>query len=174
MTIAAWVVGALAFAVAMANAVVMVASPRRWFQMPSWLRLQGTWQEDRYSTGWGSVCVRALGAMVIAFFVFAAYGVISKAQPGYISGRIPMQLHQIAFLWGRVVVAIALSLLLVNGVVMVVSPSRWSKVPSWLRVEGVWNDGRLSTGWGSRGVRLTGVLILGFLAWAFWNWFLRM
>jgi len=173
MIIAGWVVGALVFAVAMINAVVMVASPRRWFQMPSWLRLQGTWQEDRYSTGWGSVCVRTLGAMVIAFFVFATYSVVSKAKPGYVSEHIPMQVHQAAFLWGRVIITIALSMLLLNGVIMAVSPRQWSKVPPWLRTEGIWTDSRFSTRLGQRGVRLTGVLILAFLAWAFWSLFLR-
>ncbi len=172
MTIAAWVVGALVFAVAMTNAVVMIASPRRWFQMPSWLRLQGTWQEDKYSTGWGSVSVRALGAMIIAFFVFATYSVISKRKPAYVSEHIPIQVHQAAFLWGRVLITVALSILLLNGVIMVVSPRQWSKVPQWLRMEGIWDAPRISTRLGSRGMRLTGVAILAFLAWAFWNLFL--
>jgi len=174
MIIAAWVVGALVFAAAMINAVVMVASPRRWFQMPSWLRLQGTWQEDRYSTGWGSMRVRALGAMIIAFFVFAAYSVVSKAKPGYVSEHIPVRLHEVAFLLGRVIITTALFILLLNGIIMTVAPSHWSKVPLWLRMEGVWADHRFSTRLGPRGMRLLGVLVLAFLAWASWSLFLRL
>lgn len=57
-----WIVGT-AFAVLVGlviavNAAFMLASPRRWFHLPTWLRAKGSLTVDKYANGWGAVQVR--------------------------------------------------------------------------------------------------------------------
>jgi hypothetical protein len=49
------------------NGVIMVVSPRKWFDLPSWLAGHGTMMKARYSTRWGLLQVRLLGAVLLLF-----------------------------------------------------------------------------------------------------------
>lgn len=49
------------------NAAFMLASPRAWFRLPGWLRMQVPLTEQKFATGWGSVLVRSTGAMLAVF-----------------------------------------------------------------------------------------------------------
>ncbi len=49
------------------NAGFMLASPRAWFRLPGWLRMQVPLTEQKFATGWGSVLVRSTGAMLVVF-----------------------------------------------------------------------------------------------------------
>jgi hypothetical protein len=54
-----------------ANATIMLASPKRWFQLPSpWSGVRGTMTEQKYGNTWGHLQIRILGAIFLA----AAWG----------------------------------------------------------------------------------------------------
>jgi hypothetical protein len=47
------------------NASFMLFSPKAWFRLPGWIRLNGTLTEKRYGSGAGSIDVRVLGAIFL-------------------------------------------------------------------------------------------------------------
>jgi RHS repeat-associated protein len=55
------------------NGVLMLASPRAWFNLRSRLKLQGSLTEEQYATGWGAVQVRLTGASFLAMIVWVLY-----------------------------------------------------------------------------------------------------
>lgn len=61
-----WCCGILFVSVVSINAAYMLVSPQAWYRLPSWLRLNGSLTEDRYSTGWGAIQIRLTGAMILA------------------------------------------------------------------------------------------------------------
>jgi hypothetical protein len=63
--IVVWVVFILTVSVILLNAVYMLASPKAWFSLPKWLKLQGVLTIERYGAGWGALQVRVLGAIFI-------------------------------------------------------------------------------------------------------------
>lgn len=60
------------------NAAFMVASPRRWFRLPGWIRAQGSLVEDKYASGWGAVQVRLTGALILAAIVWVLYDMLHR------------------------------------------------------------------------------------------------
>jgi hypothetical protein len=60
------------------NAAFMVASPRSWFRLPSWIRAQGSLVEDKYASGWGAVQVRLTGALILAAIAWVLYDMFQK------------------------------------------------------------------------------------------------
>lgn len=52
---------------------IMLISPRSYFALPKWMRLQGGLVEPKYSSGWGAVQVRILGAVMVAFALFPVF-----------------------------------------------------------------------------------------------------
>lgn len=60
------------------NAAFMLASPRAWFQLPTWFKMTGSLSEHQYATGWGAVQVRITGGLVIAVIMWVAYDIFSK------------------------------------------------------------------------------------------------
>jgi hypothetical protein len=60
------------------NAVFMLVSPRRWFQLPRWLRTAGSFTEDRYASGSGAVHIRLVGGLVLAGTALFWYLVLSS------------------------------------------------------------------------------------------------
>ena len=60
------------------NAAVMLASPRRWFHLPAWLRLEGSLTEDKYSIGWGAVQIRLTGAALLALIAWVLYDMLLR------------------------------------------------------------------------------------------------
>jgi hypothetical protein len=59
------------------NAVVMIISPRLWFQMPQWIRLSGGLARENYASGFGAVQVRVLGALFLGLMVYFIYAFLS-------------------------------------------------------------------------------------------------
>ena len=55
-------------------------------------------------------------------------------------------------------------IMVINAVVMLVSPRAWLRLPGWLRAQG-----KFATGWGGLHVRLTGALILASIAWVLYE-----
>jgi hypothetical protein len=66
------------------------------------------------------------------------------------------------------IIAYMLLAILANGIIMLVSPRAWARLPRWIR----WFENRVSatryaTRWGSIEIRLAGAAILGFMALVF-------
>jgi hypothetical protein len=55
------------------NASVMLWSPKAWFALPSWIRATGTLRRNKYSTGWGALQVRILGAIFLGVLTWMIY-----------------------------------------------------------------------------------------------------
>jgi hypothetical protein len=165
LIIASWIGAGLMVAVGLVNAVVMVVSPQRWFRMPSWLALRGTLTEQRYSSGWGSLCVRFLGAGIIAVFAYVALDLTVDRWTGIVPAR-----HQIGYLVGRTLVAVTLAVLVANGSIMMITP-RWQQgFPWWIRIDCIWKSDSLG-GWRVFGIRLFGALIVALSGWGLWSLF---
>jgi hypothetical protein len=60
-----WVAFAIVATIMLINAFYMLISPKAWFALPQWLRLQGVMTLERYGNRWGALRVRALGAIII-------------------------------------------------------------------------------------------------------------
>ena len=58
------------------NAAFMVVSPRAWFHLPGWLRLQGSLTEDKFATGWGAIQVRLTGAITLTGIAWVLYDML--------------------------------------------------------------------------------------------------
>jgi hypothetical protein len=52
------------------NAAFMLASPRAWFRLPGWLRVQGPLSEQKHAGGWGGLLVCLAGALMLAAIVY--------------------------------------------------------------------------------------------------------
>ena len=66
-----WSIGVLLGVSLLTNGIVMVISPRKWFELPGWFAsARGALRKDKYSTGFGGIQVRLMGALIIAFLVW--------------------------------------------------------------------------------------------------------
>jgi hypothetical protein len=140
------------------NGTAMLISPRRWFALPRWLRARGTLRTEQYSTGFGSLELRVLGAITVAAILWVAYSLFFRP--------LRMQLHSLGLYIGSVLIAIAILLMLINAVLMLLSPRRWFALPGWLRAKGTLTRERYESGWGAIQLRAVGALILASLIWA--------
>jgi hypothetical protein len=61
-----------------ANAAIMLASPKLWFQLPSWSGVHGTMTEQKYGNTWGHLQIRILGAIFLAVSLGIIYDIISN------------------------------------------------------------------------------------------------
>ena len=59
------------------NATLMIVSPRMWFRAPHWVRLSGSLNETKYSSGWGAIQIRILGACFLAIMIWFLHGCVS-------------------------------------------------------------------------------------------------
>ena len=74
--VAGWVVASWVLAMMLINGIVMLASPRMWFRLPSWIRANGRFKEEDCNNCAQSLAIRALGgiALVLAIvFVFVIF-----------------------------------------------------------------------------------------------------
>ena len=55
------------------NAAFMLASPRSWFRLPTWLKAQGSLIEGKYASGWGAIQIRLTGALILAAIAWVLY-----------------------------------------------------------------------------------------------------
>jgi hypothetical protein len=56
------------------NAVFMLVSPAMWFRIPQWARLSGSLSTTKYSSGWGAIQIRILGACFLAIMIWFLHG----------------------------------------------------------------------------------------------------
>lgn len=56
------------------NAVLMLISPKIWFRVPHWIRLSGSLTEAKFSSGWGAIQIRVLGACFLAIMAWFVHG----------------------------------------------------------------------------------------------------
>ena len=66
-------------------------------------------------------------------------------------------------LWSAL--AIMMTIMIVNGLYMLVSPTAWFALPGWLRLNGVMSAKKYGTGWGAIQVRVLGGIVLGTILW---------
>jgi hypothetical protein len=74
LSIIGWSVVAIVAVHLSINAAFMLASPRAWFRLPSWLRAQVPLSEQKYTNGLGSILVRLTGAALLAVLSWVLYG----------------------------------------------------------------------------------------------------
>ena len=72
-----WAVFAITLAIMLINALYMLVSPKAWFALPGWLRLEGVMTMNRYGDRWGTLQIRVLGAVVIAAIGWIAIGLLT-------------------------------------------------------------------------------------------------
>ena len=70
---------AIVAVVMVVNSAVMLASPRAWFRLPRWIRVQSPFSEEKYAGGWGAVELRLMGAACLAVATWILYHLL----PGY-------------------------------------------------------------------------------------------
>lgn len=76
-----WVGVAVTATIMLINALCMLISPKAWFALPRWLRLEGVMTPERYGNRWGALQVRVLGAIIIvttAWIATELVGTIGK------------------------------------------------------------------------------------------------
>jgi hypothetical protein len=61
----AWVFAVLTLTMMAVNATLMLLSPRLWFRLPSWIRANARFTDEKRSTGLGAVQVRILGGVIL-------------------------------------------------------------------------------------------------------------
>jgi hypothetical protein len=61
-----------------ANAAIMLVSPRLWFRLPYWSGVHGTMTERKYGDTWGRLQIRTLGGMFLAIPLWIIYDIISN------------------------------------------------------------------------------------------------
>ena len=55
------------------NGIFMLVSPRAWFRLPYWLSAIGSLRQEKHSSGWGAVKVRAGGAAIMVILAWVIY-----------------------------------------------------------------------------------------------------
>jgi hypothetical protein len=70
--ISLWVAFAVVATIMLINAVYMLISPKAWFALPGWLRLQGVLTLERYGNRSGALQIRVLGAIVVITAIWIA------------------------------------------------------------------------------------------------------
>jgi hypothetical protein len=66
---------------------------------------------------------------------------------------------------GRAIIVAVFVLMLFNAAVMIISPSMWFRLPSWLRAQGTLTREKYSSGAGALRLRLLGVIVIASIAW---------
>lgn len=75
---AARVIAVIVAVIMSINAVFMLFSPRAWFKLPTWIRAQGILTEDKYGSGWRSLQIRIIGAVILFLVVGISYDIVSE------------------------------------------------------------------------------------------------
>jgi hypothetical protein len=60
-----WTFAILTLTMMAVNATLMLASPRLWFRLPTWIRANARFTSEKHSSGLGAVQVRVLGGVVL-------------------------------------------------------------------------------------------------------------
>jgi len=153
-----WFAIAIFAAVWVFNGLIMLVSPRAWFRLPSWRGFQGSLTEAKYGSGWGAIQVRLLGAIFLAVPLGVLYNSLSPLSPHTNATLVYLA-------WFMVAVAAVQTAL--NALFMLISPRAWFRLPTWIRVQG-FRFGAKDEGSGTQ-LRVTGALILAFIAWVLYE-----
>lgn len=70
---------------------------------------------------------------------------------------------------GKVIAVVVAVVMVINASFMLVSPSAWFRLPSWLRAQGTMREDRYGSGWGALQVRAGGALVLVAIAWVIYD-----
>jgi hypothetical protein len=65
----------IVLAVALLNALFMLISPAKWFDLPEWISLRGYFNRRMHDHGWGAVQVRLVGlgiSLLIVYMLWSA------------------------------------------------------------------------------------------------------
>ena len=73
-----WSIVVIVGGVLLVNALFMLFSPRKWFQLPSWILAKGTLTEKKYASGWGGIEVRLAGAAMLAVLGWVLHDALMK------------------------------------------------------------------------------------------------
>jgi hypothetical protein len=71
----------IVLAISLFNAVFMVISPTKWFDLPGWISLRGYFNREMHGHGWGAIQVRLVGlggTLLIAYMLWSAIRFGSK------------------------------------------------------------------------------------------------
>lgn len=82
MQIIGRIIAAIVGLLMLINALFMLASPRAWFRLPSWLRANGPMTEEKYGSGWGAIQVQLAGAIMIGVLVWVIYDMFFSHRVG--------------------------------------------------------------------------------------------
>ena len=75
--ISLWVMFAVSATIMLINGFYMLISPKAWFALPRWLGLQGVLTPERYTSRWGALQVRVLGALIIVTAAWIATDLVA-------------------------------------------------------------------------------------------------
>jgi hypothetical protein len=148
---------ALAFLAVMllVNALFMALSPKRWFRLPRWIAIWGSFRERTHSSGWGGIEVRLTGGMILAGFAYIIWNVFIG--PAQVLGT-----HSV----GVYLFIGAIIFSFVNALVMIASPSAWFRLPRWMGEKGGMTEAEYGQGSRAVVVRVIGVILLLGIGWA--------
>jgi hypothetical protein len=73
MKILGWGFPIIVVTAILVNAFFMLASPRAWFRLPSWIRASGSLTEQKYASGRGGIEVRCVGAVFLGIIGWVLY-----------------------------------------------------------------------------------------------------
>jgi hypothetical protein len=76
MQIIGWLAVCALAVVLLWNGVFMLISPRAWFRLPSYLRLNGGLTEKKYGSGWGAVQTRITGGIFVGGILWVVYDML--------------------------------------------------------------------------------------------------
>jgi hypothetical protein len=79
----------LALAVMLFTGLMMLISPKRWFDLPPYLGFHGSMRRSMLSTWGGRFQVRALGGILVSFIVWAVTSTLINPHPN--AGKLPRQ-----------------------------------------------------------------------------------
>lgn len=74
---------------------------------------------------------------------------------------------------GWIIVGFVAVVMVLNGTFMLISPSAWFRLPSWLRAQGTLTQDRYSSGWGALQLPIAGGLIIASIIWVLHSMFSR-
>lgn len=155
-----WSVIVFLGAVLFVNALFMLASPKAWFRLPSWIRAQGSLTEDKWASGWGATQVRSAGAILLGFIAWVLYhSLVTQPLPK------EQELMLILSVIGRGIVALVGIHLAINAAFMFASPRGWFHLPRWLRAQVPLTEQKYASGWRGILLRLTGAILLAVVGW---------
>lgn len=122
MQVLGMIVALLFGALMLFNGLIMLISPRRWFEIPPYVAFRGTVPRSSLSTIEGRLRIRVLGLVLTLFILWMAFGVISRTAGLAADGAIsPLRFRSVE---GLLLLATCLGISTV-GALMTFRPMWW-------------------------------------------------